>query len=258
MTLRVVLVCTVLICTTPLRSEIVNFKFSGIVTDADVEESSLDGSVTNGTPFTGFYTYDTAAIDANTNPAVGDYEFTNSVCGVVIKVGSYVFRTSPDHVEFNIEIVNQIKDDSFYFGSFANAATGSQFVESIEWQMEDYSGTALTNDALPTVPPNLNAFPDNNYISIDGGNFYLICTVQSIGTNPTTVTNPPTAIIYPAVEVSWPSQLGYFYQVQESINLVTWTNCGRPILSTGDPVSYFARQQPQGSFFRLLISNRSE
>lgn len=257
MSLRVVLICFGLTSAVCLRSEIFNFKFSGIITDADVGVSSLDDSITNGSSFTGFYTFDSAVLDSETDPTVGDYRYTNAACGVVVKAGNYVFRTSPLHVDFIIETVNRTNGDSYLFRSSVNVASDGICLGDIEWQIYDPSATAWNNDALPTVPPNLNALSDG-VLAIHGGNFSLSGPVQSIGVNSLVLTNPPAATIYPAVELNWPAVFGYFYQVQESTNMVTWSNRGDPILSKGDPVSLFVRQQPLGTFFRLLVLNHGE
>ena len=85
------------------EAAIKNFTFSGTVGEVQDQFLRLDGSITNGTPLQGFYIFDTDITDSNADATVGDFRNTSSACGVVVKVGNYVFRTNPRKVDFLIE-----------------------------------------------------------------------------------------------------------------------------------------------------------
>jgi hypothetical protein len=85
---------------------------------------------------------------------------------------------------------------------------------------------------------------------------YLIRgTVQTINESPAVIPDRPSVTLGDAVVVSWPSSLGYFYQVQSSPDNHTWTNVGEPVLGDGTVLSaYFARQKGR-TFYRAVIAN---
>src|ERR1044071_9042759 len=114
--------CAVALITLALsaRAELKNFAFQGVITEINDLGFVLDGSITNGTPFKGFYIFETTTPDSNDDPTVGDYEYTNSTYGVVVGIGNYVFRTNPQHVDFLIEVVNRIDDDNYLLLSYNN------------------------------------------------------------------------------------------------------------------------------------------
>ena len=60
--------------------------------------------MTNGTPFSGCYTFDSAVADSETNSGVGVYEYADPACGVLVKAGNYVFRTNPDRAAFDEQV----------------------------------------------------------------------------------------------------------------------------------------------------------
>ena len=241
------------------HAELKNFSFQGAVTELQDDSFVLDGSITNGSHFEGFYIFDAAATNSNSDPTVGDYEFTNSTCGIIVKMGSYVFRTNPKHVDFLIELVNRPGDDDQVIRSYNNVSSQPISIDHIAWQLVDDSGTALTNVALPVVPPNLAAFGDPWYgLTVEGvgGNLFIRGTVNSITNVPTVIPQPPSTTIGPAIEVKWPSEMGYFYQVQSSEDLITWTNVGKPIMGDGTTLSqFFSQSQGRRVFYRAQIAN---
>ena len=80
--------------------------------------------------------------------------------------------------------------------------------------------------------------------------------VEAINENPTVVPNRSEITLGDAVEVKWPSRLGYFYQVQSSEDLETWTNLGTPVLGDGKELSqFFRRQSGKNTYYRAEIAN---
>lgn len=237
------------------RAETKNFAFYGTISEVGDLGFVLDGSITNAGAFEGFYIFDSTAADSNTDPTVGDYWFTNSTFGVVLKVGNYVFRTNPRHVNFLIEVVNRPGSDNYLFRSYNNVCSQPVIVDHIAWQLDDSTGAALTNAFLPLTPPALAAWQSVFGLTVTGG-FSLRGTVNSISEAPAIIPERPAVTLGEAVEVKWPSRLGYFYQVQSSENLETWTNVGEPVLGDDTELSRFFPSRPgKNTFYRAEIAN---
>jgi hypothetical protein len=59
------------------------------------------------------------------------------------------------------------------------------------------------------------------------------------------------------VAVSWPSRLGYFYQIQKSEDdFETWTDVGEPVLGDGTVLTrFFSRENGKKAVYRAEIAN---
>lgn len=55
------------------------------------------------------------------------------------------------------------------------------------------------------------------------------------------------------IELSWPTQVGFSYQLQESELLRAWTNIGEPIEGTGNIYKLTIPSFREYKYFRLLI-----
>ena len=243
------------------RAEIKNFTFQGTIELVDDQAFVLDGSITNGAAFEGFYIFDSAVADSNSDSTVGDYRFTNSAFGLVVKVGTYVFRTNPGHVDFLIEVVNRPGQDNYLLRSYNNVCSQPVTIDHIAWQLDDSSGTALADDLLPLAPPVLSAYQSIFGLTLDGGcnSFFIRGRVTAISEAPAVIPVRPAVEIGNAVEVRWPSRLGYFYQIQRSDDMKTWTDVGEPVLGDGTTLSRFLAGQPGSSvFYRAEIANFSK
>jgi hypothetical protein len=241
-----------------VRAEIKNFTFHGVIGQVEDQGFVLDGSITNGAAFEGFYIFDSAAADSSSDPTVGDYRFTNSMFGVVLKAGNYVFRTNPRHVDFLIELVNRSGSDNYLLRSYNNVCSRPLMVDHIAWQLDDSTGNALTNDQLPATPPVLAAWQSVIGLTLSGGcnAFFLRGTVNSVTEAPAVIPERPAVTSGEAVEVRWPSRLGYFYQIQSSEDLETWTDVGEPVLGDGTVLSSFFPGQPgKNTYYRAEIAN---
>jgi len=243
------------------RADIKNFTFNGTVSQIDDRSFILDGSITNGATFEGFYVFDPTAADANPDPALGEYHFTNSAFGVVVKVGNYVFRTNPQHVDFLIGVVDRPGQDAYVFRSYNNVCSQPVMVDHIAWQLDDPTGVALTNDLLAVTPPILASWQSLFGLTVSGGcdlsqSFFLRGTVDSISEAPPVIPDRPAVTVGDAIEVSFPTRTGYFYQIQRSDDMDTWTNIGEPVLGNGAVLSrFFTRRSGDKSFYRAEIAN---
>lgn len=241
------------------RAGLKNFTFRGTVAWVDDRNFQLPATVTNGSSFEGFFVFDTSIVDENTDSGVGDYWHRSGPVGITVKVGPYVFRTHPDHVEFLVEVVNRPQQDNYLLRSYHNVSSIGLPVEHISWQLDDATGAALSTDALPLTPPSLAAFQSVFGLDIRGplfGGFLIRGHVTAIEETPLVIPTRPEVSIVDAVEISFPTKLGYFYQVQFSHDMETWNNFGSPMLGTGEALSAFVRKVPgQAMFYRAEIAN---
>jgi hypothetical protein len=254
--LRVGVVMVVLLVSA-VRAEIKNFTFQGTISTVEDMQFVLDGSITNGTAIEGFYIFETGASDSNSDPTVGDYRYTNNTFGIVVKAGSYVFRTNPRHVDFLMEVVNRAGGDNYLLRSYNNVCSQPLMVDHIAWQLDDFSGAALGDDLLPSKPPTLAAWQSVFGLTVSGA-FFLRGSIDSISEAPAVIPERPTVTLGEAVEISRPSRLGYFYQLQSSEDMQSWTNIGEPVLGDGSVLSKFvSSQHGKTIFYRAEIANFS-
>ncbi|HUS36398.1 MAG TPA: hypothetical protein VM680_13690 [Verrucomicrobiae bacterium] len=246
------------------RAAVHNISFKASVTAVNDRYFQLDASITNGAPVEGFYIYDDAASDSNGDATVGDYRFNSGANGITVKIGPYVFRTNPNHVNFLLEVVNR-ETDGFVLHSYYNICSLPLFVEHISLQLDDPTGTAFSNDLIPTAGPVLAAFTSQYGLTIAGGGsddlgggYFIRANPTSITETPINIPEPPAVEIEEALELKFQTVLGYFYQLQESRDhFETWTNVGEPILGDGTVLSKFVPKViGRPSYYRTLISNQ--
>ena len=89
------------------------------------------------------------------------------------------------------------------------------------------------------------------------GGFFIRAHLTTIEEAPHIIPERPETTIDDAVAVSWPSRLGYFYQIQKSEdNFETWTDLGEPALGDGTVLTrFFPREKGRKSFYRAEIAN---
>ncbi|MBI5774872.1 MAG: hypothetical protein HZA89_14160 [Verrucomicrobia bacterium] len=246
-----------------LHGEIVNIKFTGTIQRVDDPGYLFDDSIFGfGTPFEGFYTYDTSVTNSAAEPNHGYYECYTNTCGIVIKVGNYVFKTNPDHTWFAVETLDNVVGDTFLIRSYNNLCSQPLAVEHISWQLDGMVDSAfVASNTLPTIPPDLESFSQYFGLSISGDSrsesFFIRGEVETVEINPDVITNRPPVDINKAVEVTWPAALGQYYQVQTSTDSNEWSEVGGPILGDGTTMSVFLGRQHPKTEFRVMTVDRS-
>jgi len=155
------------------RAEMISIGLSAQVSYIDDREELLDGLIDIGDTVTGSYTYDSDKLDNSLDERVGAYWHYGGPYGIVLNVGEYVFQTDPENVEFLLGLYdNYIPDteDNYLLRSYKNLALSNGVpVLHISWQLDDYSGTALSSDALPLGPPVLQDWDYNRGLRIELG-----------------------------------------------------------------------------------------
>jgi hypothetical protein len=154
----------VALCTGSGQAAIVTMNLTAEITELDDRGGLFSGQINVGDIITGSYTYDSDTPDANPSSTVGDYWHTGPPYGINLIAGGFVFQTDPDtaNVSLFIEIVNEGPNyDVYVLRSYSNLPVYDDVsVTLIDWQLNDYSGTAVSSDALPTTPPVLEDYPD--------------------------------------------------------------------------------------------------
>jgi hypothetical protein len=147
----------------------------------DDPDNLLNNTVVPGDIITGSYTYDSFAVDSNPLPEVGDYRYTTAPNGIRLTVNGLNFGTDPADVDFLLEVVNNYENlDNYvvisYNNLFAVSATGQLVMNTIDWQLDDPTQTALSSTDLPRNPPVLSDWQSVFGLNIMsfGDNYFLI------------------------------------------------------------------------------------
>ena len=147
----------------------------------DDPDNLLNNTVAPGDIITGIYTYDSFAVDSNPLPEVGDYRYTTAPNGIRLSVNGLNFGTDPADVDFLLEVVNNYENlDNYHLISYNNlfavSATGMLVLNTIDWQLDDPTQTALSSTDLPRNPPVLSDWQSIFGLNIMsfGDNYFLI------------------------------------------------------------------------------------
>lgn len=139
----------------------VKIEISATVTRVDDFNNLLNNAVAPGDIITGIYSYDSFAVDSNPLPEVGDYRYSTAPNGIRLNVNGLNFGTDPADVDFLLEVVNNYQNlDNYllisYNNLFAVSAMGELVTNTISWQLDDPTQTALSSTALPRTAPVLS------------------------------------------------------------------------------------------------------
>jgi hypothetical protein len=136
------------------------------------DENVFDGAINIGDLITGTYLYESTTVDSNPLDTVGDYWHDTSPYGITLNTGGFVFQTDPDNVAFLVEMVHDhyTGKDHYLLRSYSNVPLSDDVVVfHISWQLDDPTQTALSSEALPTVPPVLGDWESIFGLKIMGG-----------------------------------------------------------------------------------------
>ncbi len=142
-----------------LRAEIVTIQLTAEITGINDYADLLEGNISVGDIITGSYSYDSDTPDTNPSDTVGDYRHYDQPYGINLSIGSLVFQTDPDNVNFLVEVANNhiySSWDGYLAKSYNNLAlSNGVHIGMIYWELQDSSGMALSDISLPTTPPAL-------------------------------------------------------------------------------------------------------
>jgi len=133
----------------------------------------LEGKINVGDLITGRYIYDSNTPDTNPSSKVGDYHHSLSPYGVYLSAGEFTFQTDSSDVDFLVETGDNVPSnlDFYLFHSYKNLPFDDDvYIPIISWELQDYSGTAISSTELLTTPPVLEDWPDNR-LSIEASRY---------------------------------------------------------------------------------------
>ena len=191
----------------PASAAPITFAFTGTVeevADEDFLEGFLDGSIMEGTPFAGAYTFDSDTLNASASMKLGDYRHTGSPFGIWVDVGNYRFQSAGLDSILNIRVENDFLNpgnDSYTVRGSGNESIGppiDPFVDiiGIRWRLFTGSNDPLSSVDLLTVPPPLEPWTVNQF-SVFGDNSTRLAplplfTIDGAVTSVTVVPEPGT------------------------------------------------------------------
>ena len=159
------IIAGIFLCVPSGYGGLVIVEFTAEVTRVNETYGFLQGRINIGDTITGTYTYDTSAPDLDPDIANGRYEYYTPPSGIYIHVGEFESKTDPYNTDFIIAIENDARlisgtRDTFRLESRNNLPLGDDVLcDVIYLHFEDYSGLALSSDALPSVAPVVADWP---------------------------------------------------------------------------------------------------
>ncbi len=253
---------------------VVSWGFSGVLSRADNNSNAVPSNITVGMPFSGYVTYDTAALnggDYNPSASSSQYYFsTNTGITVVVQIGGTTFSSTNRNPGNNFAGI-AVRDN--LSGSFDElnlyTAGGSPLVNgapipfdfdqgAIEINFKDFKKTAVSSDALPTFIP--------GYPQFDSGSLLISANKQGSErqifylTGSITATSPFQKVFLSMAQIggsqlrlSWPvSATGLTLQYATSLTAQDWTTEPTAVVDTATEHTVTVPTAGQPKFFRLV------
>ena len=179
------------------KAEMVEISITATVNYLLDTKNYLEGKVHINDIITGSYKYESATPDSSlSDPTQGNYWHYSTPAGISLAVGGFNFTTNPDNVNFLISIGNNCPGDVYLVRSNNNLPlSGSAGVGGISWQLDDYTATALSSDALPVTAPILSQWQDKT-LNIDGGGIGGSFAIGAEVTSAQLVPEPATFLLF--------------------------------------------------------------
>ncbi len=161
----------------PAQAALITIEIEAIVDSVDDKDNYLEGQISPGDTITGFYIYDTDTPDTSPYSYIGHYQHYDAPAGISLSVGGFDFRTNPENIDFLVGIVNDgtSGDDGYWLVSYNNLPlSNGTLVDSIVWQLNDPTGSAISSAALPTSAPVLEDWQSIVGLRLEGDRAFLV------------------------------------------------------------------------------------
>ena len=147
------------IAVTPAMAAPVTFAFTGLVSNVP---GSLNPPFNTTQTLSGSYTFNSLTSDSVANSNRGLYN--GAITGLTVNLGPYTATLGNAGTNF-IEIRNQGSDRyTMQAGLTGPLVPGTDFSPlHFRIELKDPSGSAFSNDLLPTTPPDLSSFNTKNW-----------------------------------------------------------------------------------------------
>jgi hypothetical protein len=169
----------------PAGAGAITFQFSGLVTQVNTDPDDPFGqAIVFGTPFSGSYTFDSAAADLIGAPTDGSYSSPGG--GISVDFDGDPFGA----FDLTGVIVNTHNGAPDQYGMYSSDGT-----LTIEFLLEALFANPLADDQLPLSPPNLASFESRVFTfrsdDLDGNQVEILGTIDSLtGRQPSPVPQP--------------------------------------------------------------------
>jgi hypothetical protein len=167
-----IMICAVSFCAQPAQATLITIQIEAVVDSVWDGGNYLEGKIKVGDTITGSYTYDSDMPDSAPETWLGKYEYSQAPSGMYLDVGGFKFETDPGNVDFNIYISNDRLSPS---GDIYSIVSNSNLPLSngikigwMFWQLNDYSGQAISNTNLTLTAPILADWKSGNLLYIEG------------------------------------------------------------------------------------------
>jgi len=170
--------CGLLGIAAPASATTVTVVMTGQLTAVDDSNAVTDGSLVIGVPYTLTMVYDDAVADRDPDSTFGDFVVPGSASSFHVTVGNYEFDAGGDLVLGLLDgfygptedTVGWFVDQFSSVGVLDSGVTWAPF-GYVNSALNDYTGTALSSDSLPTVNWDRGSYEP------DAGAFYLFLEV---------------------------------------------------------------------------------
>lgn len=265
-TLTLALLCSVV----NSRAAVVSFGFSGYISSARNDGGGLPAGITNNTPFSGIFTYDTglyAPPYGTPVPGLRTYYFTNTTgYSMWVKVGDHVITSATPKVgrsQLNIGIKSDYgttdefsTDCSLENFRLNGEAFPTNHSGGVNFYLTDATKQVFSTNSLPEVMPALEAFTTKRSLGLvvtQNGNYLYGFTGRV--TNLTEVVRPELSIkpLSPGkAELAWPrAARGFQVEYRDEAAEGEWQSLGAAIEQSDGVYSTMIENSDQRRFYRL-------
>jgi len=176
----------------------ITVNFLAIISDVDDKYCQCipDANEMPGDTLWGSYTYDSDTPDSEPDPKDGFYPHTTSPFGIEVHHKLYSWGSDSTNVNFWVGLRDSsgtLLHDYYELWGYDNLPDPFVTVPTqlIYMDLRDYSGNAISSDTLPSVPPNLDDWPDYKGLIIYGPDYDYIIYSDLIWVG---FGNPPTGV----------------------------------------------------------------
>jgi hypothetical protein len=155
------------------HAAIIKVEIQATITGIMDQANILGSSVSVGDEITGWYAYDAPALPSEIFGNAAWYTFNSVPYGMFFTVGGFNFETDINNSCLEVGVQNNNPDlDIFSLTSMNNISVSGMPIDSINWQLDDYTMLALDSYDLPIEAPVLTNW-SYNYLRIDGTTEYI-------------------------------------------------------------------------------------
>lgn len=266
-TLTLALLCSVV----NSRAAVVSFGFSGYISSTRNDGGGLPDGITNNTPFSGIFTYDTTLLQApwgNPVPGMRTYYLTNAAgYSMWAKVGEHIITSATPkvgHSMLNIVVKSDYgttdefsTDCSLENYRLDGQAFPGDYGGGFNFYLTDATKQVFSTNSLPEVMPPLEAFTTKRSLGLvvtQNGDYLYGFTGRV--TNLTEVVRPELSIKPLSAgkgELSWPrAARGFSVEYRDEVGVGDWQSHGSAIDESDAAYSTVVEITDSHRYYRLV------